>query len=113
MAIPTILGIPLWRGKIKRRVAKTYLRKLGNRWMLRPNKQAKLSSLKVGDFVNDCTGQNGRIVELHAIYRRTLSAEGRRRLVDPNLLSPGVWLTSGDAFLACGPRRVARAAQAF
>jgi len=38
--------------------------------MLHPKAQLNFSSLKVGDFVNDCTGMNGKIIEIRPVYRR-------------------------------------------
>jgi hypothetical protein len=63
--IPTIFGFPLWRGKIKRRVAKKYLTKWRQGWMLHAPQFAHLG---VGDFVNDCSGQNGRILKCRPEY---------------------------------------------
>lgn len=68
--IPTILGFPLWKGRIKNRVAKKHLKKLLNGWMLGKYAQQHMAHLKVGDFVNDCSGKNSRIVEMHPIYHR-------------------------------------------
>jgi hypothetical protein len=74
--IPTMFTFPLWKGKIKKRVAKKRLKRFSNGWMMEPQAQAKLSSLRVGDFVNDCTGNNGKIKKLYPIYRRIGKGHG-------------------------------------
>jgi hypothetical protein len=74
--IPTILGFPLWRGKIKRRVAKKYLRRFRHEWMLKRDIQAAMSKLDVGDLINDCTGLNGKILEMDAFYYRIGTGKG-------------------------------------
>ncbi|HYX19584.1 MAG TPA: hypothetical protein VFA98_01920 [Thermoanaerobaculia bacterium] len=66
--IPTMFGFPLWRGKIKRRVAKKHLRRVRSAWMLSRRAQSAFAKLGVGDFINDCTGHNGRIASMVPLY---------------------------------------------
>ena len=72
--IPTILGFPIWKGKVKRRVAKKYLAKFRQTWMLGPHAE-DMRSIGIGDFINDCTGFNRRIAKMHPSY----VVVGRRR----------------------------------
>jgi hypothetical protein len=62
----TLFGFPIWIGRIKRRRVKKHLG--GRRWLLSEEKQSEFSRLGVGDFVNDCTGLNGRILEVRPCY---------------------------------------------
>jgi len=65
--IPRLFGFPLWKGKIKRRVAKKYLRRFRISWFL--GKRAnEFAFLGVGHFINDCSGNNGRIEEMSPHY---------------------------------------------
>jgi hypothetical protein len=64
-SVPTVFNFPLWKGKIKRRVAKKYLTKWRQSWML---KNKSLSHLGIGDFINDCSGFNGKILTLEPDY---------------------------------------------
>jgi hypothetical protein len=68
--IPKIFGFPIWRGKIKSRVAKKYLHKWRFGWPLRKDWQREFSNLGIGDFINDCSGNNGRILEMTPFYSR-------------------------------------------
>jgi len=74
--IPKLFGLPIWKGKIKKRVAKKWLRHFRNTWMIGAWAQREFSTLGVGDFVNDCTGYNGRIQEINHIYRRIGKGKG-------------------------------------
>lgn len=65
----TILGFPLWRGKIKRRVAKKYFNRYRLAWMLQ-TKATAAYKLTIGDYVNDCSGFNGKIQSLEPAYRQ-------------------------------------------
>jgi hypothetical protein len=65
---PTILGQPLWYGKVKSRVAKKHLRRSYGAWMFSPEVQKEMSQLNVGDFINDCSGFNRRIKEIQPYY---------------------------------------------
>ena len=76
MTTPLMFGFPLWKGRIKRRVAKKYIRFFGNAWFMRSAVQAKFARLGLGDFVNDCSGMNGRLLEIHPVYRRVASGRG-------------------------------------
>jgi hypothetical protein len=62
---PTICGYPIWTGKIKRRVAKKYLGKT----ILLLSKNVEMANIDIGNFVNDCTGFNGRVTDMIATYR--------------------------------------------
>jgi hypothetical protein len=64
---PTILGFPIWKGHVKRRVLNKYMNRFRNKWMLGPYGQ-EMSKLGVGDFINDCTGFNRRIAKLYPEY---------------------------------------------
>lgn len=69
--IPTIFGYPLWEGKIKRRIAKKYL----NSWSF--GKHVKywtetFATYGVGSIINDCSGYNGKIVDMWPNYRPLL-----------------------------------------
>jgi hypothetical protein len=64
-SVPVIFNFPLWKGKIKRRVAKKYLTKWRQTWMM---KNESLTHLGVGDFINDCSGFNGKISKLYPEY---------------------------------------------
>jgi hypothetical protein len=75
--IPIILGFPLWRGKIKNRVAKKILTRWRQGWML----HSKMSNLGIGDFVNTCTGYNSRIGKLTPEYF-TINSNGGQILGD-------------------------------
>ena len=72
-AVPCLFGFPLWRGKIKRRVAKKHLPK----WFLRRDVQKKFGALGLGDFINDCSGNNGRILEMTPCYARLARCRGQ------------------------------------
>jgi hypothetical protein len=91
MSIPTIFGFPLWRGKIKKRVAKKYLANS----MLRRSKLFR--STTVGDYVNDCTGRNGKIITIEPIYRRIGKGVGAF-LIDLDIQTEN----TGCSFLSCG-----------
>lgn len=67
--IPSLFGFPIWRDKIKGRVAKKRLRRWGFGWFLRRSVQRDFARLGVGDFINDCSGNNGRILEITPFYR--------------------------------------------
>jgi hypothetical protein len=76
MSAPKLFGLPLWKGKIKRRVAKKYLRYFRNDWFFGERAQREFAHLDIGDFINDCTGLNGRITEIRPTYRRIASGRG-------------------------------------
>ena len=67
--IPTVFGFPLWRN-LKRRVAKKYLRRYRMEFVLDPAYWMLRAKIGVGDFVNDCTSFNGRILKLRPKYWR-------------------------------------------
>ena len=71
---PTILGFPIWKGHVKRRVAKKYLTKFHSKWML--HHQNDMGSIGIGDFINDCTGFNRRIAKMIPEY----AIVGNRRM---------------------------------
>lgn len=58
-----ICGFPIWRG-MKRRVAKKYFKGY-RKFMLRAFDYA---NIKIGDYVNDCTGYNGKIISMEPVY---------------------------------------------
>jgi hypothetical protein len=69
--IPTLFNFPLWINT-KRRIAKKHFRQWGREWMLNgkyADVTEPLACLKVGDFVNTCTGFNHRITKVHPVYR--------------------------------------------
>jgi hypothetical protein len=64
--IPQVMGYPLWCGRIKKRVAKKYLRlTFRDREFL-----SLMASIGEGDLVNDCRMANVRIKELAPQYVR-------------------------------------------
>lgn len=65
--IPRLFGFPIWKGKIKRRVAKKHLRRSRISWIL-GHKAREFALLGVGDIINDCSGNNGRITEMTPWY---------------------------------------------
>lgn len=91
MTVPTIFGFPLWRGHIKRRVAKKYLAVS----LLRRSRQ--LRNTGVGDYVNDCSGKNGKILSVSPIYRRIGKGKGAF-LLDVDLQTEN----TGCSLLSCG-----------
>jgi hypothetical protein len=95
--IPTILGCPLWKGKISKRLAKKYLRKFQNSWMLKSNVQKEMANLDIGDYINDCTGLNGQIKEIFPIYRRIGMGKGAV-LIDVDITSAN----TGCSLCHCG-----------
>ena len=89
---PTILGFPLWKGKIKRRVAKKWMTRFRQTWML---KATHLSRLSVGDFVNDCSGFNAVILEMQPDY---IGVRGGQILFDVSLQTEN----AGCSLCSCG-----------
>ncbi len=63
--IPKLFGFPLWYGKIKNRVAKKHLY-YNIKALLHYYKE--FASYKPGDFVNDCTGFNRKILNIYPRY---------------------------------------------
>jgi hypothetical protein len=65
MTIPTVMGCPLWRGRIKQRVAKKYLKDW--RW---PDRAflTLMANVKVGDLIRDCSAFNVRVAEIEPRY---------------------------------------------
>lgn len=92
--IPTIFGFPLWRGKIKNRIAKKRLTRWHQGWMLR----SELADLGVGAIINDCSGQNGRVLELSPEYR-TVGRRGGEILSDVIIVTDGI---GGCSLCNCG-----------
>jgi hypothetical protein len=68
MKTPTLFGFPVWKGKIKRRTVKKYLCRFRRSWFLQKYAQREFSILNIGDFVNDCTELNGRILQIFPAY---------------------------------------------
>ena len=71
-----VCKFPLVKGKIKWRKAKKYLNRWHMRYMLSPDFQEMFASLKVGDWINDCTGLNGKLTELTPRYTTIYGADG-------------------------------------
>jgi hypothetical protein len=71
-----VCKFPLVKGKIKWRKAKKYLNRWHMRYMLSPVFQKQFSSLAVGDWINDCTGLNGKLTELIPRYTTIYGANG-------------------------------------
>jgi hypothetical protein len=90
--IPTILGFPLWKGKIKRRVAKKYLSKFKQTWMLKAD---HLSRLGIGDFVNNCSGFNDLILKMRPQY---VACGGGQVIIDVDLMTEN----TGCSLCCCG-----------
>ncbi len=70
---PTIFGYPLWMGRISKRVAKKYSNdypRLLN-WYKRHRHLSEVQNLKIGSIINDCSGFNIRIAEIHPEYQAT------------------------------------------
>lgn len=69
MKTPTIMGQPLWFGKIKGRVAKKHLER-----SIRPSNYkewfAAMSNLKEGDLICDCSAFNVRVAKIEPKYMR-------------------------------------------
>lgn len=65
--IPAVFGFQLWKGRIKRRVAKKNIRRFHMEWLLNRKTQADFA-LTVGDFINDCTSYNQRIKTMKPVY---------------------------------------------
>jgi hypothetical protein len=99
-SVPQILGVPLWRGRIKRRVAKKWLRRFRNSWMLK----SPLRKLRVGDAVNDCSGQNGKVLTVRGYYSHKVLVD-----VDIQTESTGCSLRSCGISPAWPPGEVQRA----
>lgn len=95
--VPKMFGAPLWRGHIKKRVAKKWLRYFRNNWMLNPRNQKDFANLTIGDFVNDCTGKNGRVTEIKPVYRRIGKGKGSV-LLDIDLMTTN----TGCSLCSCG-----------
>lgn len=93
--IPTMFGFPLWRGKIKRRLAKKHLRSVRSAWMLSRSAQAAFARLGLGDFINDCTGLNGRIISMTPLYA---GCHGGSVLADVDLQTSN----TGCSLQSCG-----------
>lgn len=74
--IPTIFGYPLWRGKIKKRIAKKYLRRYRMERFFKPDVMKRFTDLGIGSYVNDCSGFNGKITEMYPTYRRIGKGKG-------------------------------------
>lgn len=73
MFIPKFFNCPIWFGKVKNRIAKKHIH-YGMRKFIHFNKihrsyYDKISNLDVGDIVHNCSGMNGRILEINPIYR--------------------------------------------
>jgi len=90
--IPTILGFPLWKGRIKPRVAKKYLRRWRHEWFLKAGPLAKLT---IGDSVNDCSGQNGQILSMKPRY---YGVRGGQVLGDVDITTEN----TGCSLVSCG-----------
>lgn len=94
--IPRIFGQPLWKGRIKRRTAKKHLRRFQER-ILHLSAQKSYAALGLGDFVNDCTGENGRILEISPIYGSVGQGRGAI-LLDIDLITEN----TGCSLCHCG-----------
>ena len=70
MTAPKIFGLPIWKGKIKKRVAKKRLRRYRHQWFFDKRTQKEFAHLGVGDFINDCSNLNRKIVNIFPTYRR-------------------------------------------
>lgn len=67
MRAPKVMGVPLWKGSIKKRVAKKYVKlALGERNMRQRLQEMK--NYKVGDLISECSGLNSRIKEIDPQY---------------------------------------------
>jgi hypothetical protein len=56
---------------MKRRTAKKRLSRLRNSWMLK----SPLLKVDVGGYVNDCSGQNGKVLSAKGLYHRGVLAD--------------------------------------
>lgn len=107
MKAPTIIGCPLWLGPIKPRVAKKWLRRFHNDWMLH---HPLLSHLTIGDIINTCSGLNSKILSVKPDYI-SIGTTGRCHvLVDVDIMTTD----TGCSLSHCGvepalPREVIEA----
>lgn len=95
MKIPTLFGVPLWKGKIKARLAKKYLNGSPIGWFLKRENHYRFKDLKIGDLVNDCSGRNGEILEITPEYCNTRIGQ---ILYDIDLLTTN----AGCSLIHCG-----------
>ena len=63
---PLVFGFPAWYGRIKARVAKKYLHRYPIHYFVEQHNV--FGSLKVGDYINDCSGYNGAITAIEPDY---------------------------------------------
>lgn len=93
---PSLFGFPIWTGKVKRRVAKKYLRRFRREHTLRSEYQRTFSGISVGSYVNDCSGMNGRIVSMTPCYHPV--GRGAAVLVDVDFMTTN----TGCSLASCG-----------
>lgn len=87
MKIPVIFNLPVWRGRIKARVAKKHL----HRWTISYfiTRSELFAHLGVGDYINNCDGYNSKIIELHPQYY-TIGRKGYGQiLIGLNIMTTG------------------------
>lgn len=75
--VPTCFGFPMWKGKIKKRVAK---KRINRRWKPKYGKShfsrmKEFANYGIGDLINDCTAFNVKITELDPDYWQFGSGE--------------------------------------
>lgn len=68
MSAPLLFGFPVWWGSIKGRVAKKYLNRWSIRFFLRRGVAERFARLGLGDFINECSGFNGKILKMRPSY---------------------------------------------
>jgi len=94
MSAPKLFGFPLWR-RLKRRIAKKYLRRYDREWFFHLAADRHLATAGIGSLVQACAGLNERITWMSPQYIRVGHGEV---LFDIDFSSP----TNGFSLRHCG-----------
>jgi hypothetical protein len=81
MPIPKVMGFPLYRGRIKKRLLKKLMVHMD--WSTLDRCTIGLANIKIGDFVSDCSGFNGKILDMAPNYWRF--TKHYQRLIDVDI----------------------------
>lgn len=97
MKVPTLFGFPIWRGKVKRRIVKKYLRRFHRQHTLSDEYRKRFDGYGTGSYVNDCSGLNGKITEMTPCYY-SVGRRGGEILVDVDFMTTN----TGCSLASCG-----------